>query len=100
VNAREYAVLEALNIASTIHGRWDKVARERIYQASAVEIADVLVADERIAADFTFVLDARSVGALLGAMAGSYPQRRAPLVERVTTRRWGLTDAGIEVLTA
>lgn len=95
----EYIVLEALNIASTIH------RQDRTYQATAAQVAHVLQTDrrferERRALGDTLIPNARWVGARLRALHLGRPVRRAQLVSRVTTRAWTLTTAALEVLTA
>lgn len=90
MNAREFYVLEAMNIATTRYKR-----KGHGFEATAAQIAEVLNTDERIAP-----LTSLQVGATLRALAQGLPKRRAPLVERVDTRRWRLSRAGLEVLCA
>ena len=93
MNAREFYVLEAVNIATT------RYKRKGHYEATAAQIAEVLNTDERIGCPF-FPLTSLQVGATLRQLARDWPARRSPLVERVDTRRWRLSSAGLEVLSA
>jgi hypothetical protein len=108
VNLREFAVLEAMNIATTQHQvppprgacfadrlRWDG------YRATAAEVAQTLIDDDRLAELGAFLyLSPREVGAMLGRMALGLPERREPLVEKVTSRHWRMTDAGVKALSS
>jgi hypothetical protein len=98
MNLREYTVLEVLNIASTIY------QRDGQFQASAVEMVEVFNTDRRFEAERRIMgFSVRSMGGSLGRLAGgknAWPVRSQPLVERVGSRRWKLTRAGVGVLNA
>jgi hypothetical protein len=94
VNAREFYVLDAMNVATTRYKR-----RGHGFEATAAQIAEVLNTDERFGCPF-FPLTSLQVGTTLRALAQDWSKRRAPLVERVDTRRWRLSRAGLEVLCA
>ena len=113
MNLREFAVLDAMNIATTQHqvasprGAWRGIGlAERLrwsgYRATAAQVAAALEDDDRLAELGMFLrLTPREVGVMLGRMSkGHQPYRREALVERVTTRHWRLTDAGVRVLSA
>lgn len=95
---REYAVLNAVNIATT---QWRRKGHD--FEATAEQIAETLATDERFAGYAAMVdgwpLSGRQVGATLGALA-SDKRIYGPLVERVGTRRWKLADKGLDVLAA
>lgn len=96
---REWLILDALNVASTIH--WDQLG----YGATAAQIVDVIGLDERMIADYTAELrdlNARQVAKHLGEMAKGPPTRRAPLVQcvRPGSTRWRHSEAGLEVAVA
>jgi ABC-type tungstate transport system substrate-binding protein len=95
---REYAVLNAVNVATT---QWRRPGHD--FEATAEQIAETLMTDERFAIYAAMVdgwpLSGRQVGATLGAM-GAEGRIYGPLVERVDTRRWRLADKGLEVLIA
>jgi len=96
VTHRELAVLDALNIASTRYRR-----KGNDYEATAAQIAKVLNTDERIQGTVTIPrLTPVEVGASLRLLGQGHPTRRAPLVEKIDTRRWRLTDTGVSVLSA
>lgn len=92
MNLREYEVLDGLNIASTIH-----MAERDAYKATAAQIAEVMRDDPRMGYAWA---TARNVGAILRGLSREWPFRRAPLVEKVDTRNWRLTAAGVRVLSA
>lgn len=94
MNLREFQVLDGLNIASTRHSR--HLIRHG-FECTAAQLADVMVSDPRFGYDWA---TPRSVGAVLRGLARSWPHRREPLVEKVDSRRWHLTDAGVRVLSA
>jgi hypothetical protein len=98
---RELAVLEALNIASTRHSRHDPNEPGRGYQATAAQIAEVLATDERFA-EYGLDLSARQIGATLAALhdrgRGTYSKLPEALVERVGSRRWRLSQGGVDGL--
>ena len=110
MNLREFVILDAMNIATARYQRhprdWKtKSLAERLryrgFQATAAQVAEVLLEDERLAEIGQFThLTSREVGETLGRMAQGYPERRAPLVEKLDTRHWRLTDAGVEALSA
>lgn len=101
---RRFAILEALNIASTIYGR-KLYGQPLAYEASAQEIADTLIQDERFE-EYVWLWNglgpsAREVGHALGVLARNYPFRKlGPLVERAGSRKWKLTSDGCAVLNA
>lgn len=101
MNLREYVVLDALNIASTQYGKWDREAHERHFQATTAQIVEVFKTDSRFVAERRIMgFNTRSMGASLGRLGRGMPIRREPLVRRVGTKKWRLTDAGVKVLSA
>lgn len=92
---REFAVLEAVNIASTQYK-----LTPHTYEATAAQIAHVHNTDERLIGAWPTYLDSRQVGETLKALGSGWPTRPTPLVEKVSTRRWRLTKAGVDVLCA
>lgn len=107
MNNREWMILDALNIASTIH-------RDALgYGATAEQISDVLATDERIASDYTpgmRDINPRSMANYLGHLAGvrkgstdrTPDGRYSPLVERVApgSGRFRMTPWALKVVTA
>lgn len=99
---REWAVLNAVNIATT------KCRRPgHDFEATAAQIAHTLQWDERlrcyqalIASDGGWPLSGHQVGATLGALADNERGHFGALVRRVDTRRWRLTSIGARVLGA
>ena len=98
MNLREYMVLDALNIASTVHGRFVK-GEGRHYQATAAQIAETMLTDDRYGPEYDWATPG-AVAMCLRQLAKGYPERREPLVERATTKKWRLTRAGCRVLLA
>lgn len=95
MNYREFAVLDAVNIATT---RYRRPGHD--FEATARQIAIVLNTDPRIRDDYTVQHTVAEVGATLRALSQGWPRRREPLVEKIDSRRWHLTDAGVRVLGA
>lgn len=98
MNLREYQVLDATNIATAVHSRWVK-GEGHHYQATAAQIAETMLTDDRYGPEYAWATS-RIVGAILTGLAKDWPARREPLVERVGTKKWCLTDAGARVLNA
>jgi hypothetical protein len=107
MNNREWAILDALNIASTIH------QDHRGFGATAEQISEVLRADERLAEDYPYSLrsiNARSMLMYLAQMAGARKGTtdrmtgfHFPLVEKVggaRPARYRMTDWALKVVTA
>jgi hypothetical protein len=88
----EFEILDVLNIASTIH-----MHPKLGYRATALHIAAVGKTDPRFGYDW---MTSVKVGRRLGVMAKGWPTRLAPLVEKVDSRHWRLTDAGLRALGA
>ena len=93
MTAREFYVLDAVNIATTRFRR-----RGHGYEATAAQIAEVLREDDRIGSPF--LLSSLEVGATLRSLAQGMPHRSCPLVVKVDARRWRLTGDGCRVLSA
>lgn len=91
---RELAVLDAMNIATTQYRR-----RGHDFEATCAEVAETLDTDDRLQ-EYDLALTTLQVGAVLRRMAQGWPHRREPLVEKIDSRRWHLTDAGVRVLSA
>lgn len=94
MNDREWFVLNAVNIATTRYRRPGNG-----YEATAEQIAEVFNFDDRLNWH-GMVLGTRQVGETLKYMAQGWPRRHQPLVEKIDSRRWHLTDAGARVLNA
>lgn len=95
MNLREYVVLDVLNIAST------QYMRDGEFQASAAEMVETFRTDSRYQAERRIMgFNAASMGASLGRLSRGHPTRRESLVERVGSRRWQLTAAGVKVLSS
>lgn len=91
---REFAILQAVNIATAKHRR-----PGHGFEATAAEIAETLNNDHHLA-EYGVKANTRSLGASLWRMSQGEPVRPAPLVERFDARRWRLTKAGLAVLVA
>lgn len=91
MNLRQFAILEAMNIATARH------MHNGAYRATAKQISDVLRDDPRLS-ELPW-LNPRAIGAMLGDMA-SERERSEALVEKVTTRHWCMTRAGVRTLCA
>jgi hypothetical protein len=91
VNVRELQVLEALNIASTIHRR-----PGHDFEATAAQVADRYFHDTGIR-----VSNAR-MAAWLRELRRLHPwdSRREPLVEPVYPKRWRLTSHACHLMLA
>jgi hypothetical protein len=90
----EFAVLSAVNIASTRH----QIGQE--FQATARQIAEVLNTDDRLRVDFPDVeLTPLQTGQHLRYLADERWAFGA-LVQRVGTKKWQLTSSGARVLGA
>lgn len=97
MNVREYALLETLNIASTIYAQRHPVFR---FEATAVQVANTLATDERLIADFGFTMSPRQISARFAIMALGRPRRPEPLVKAIVPNKWALTQAGCKVMLA
>lgn len=107
MNLREFIVLQAMNIATTDHGRRYPTADGGSYwefEATAKQIAECINHDEWFRKHFgEHEMNSRQVGAILGALNRVYPNRNylaRPLVRRVSQSRktWQLTNAGVKVI--
>ena len=89
MNHRELAVLCAVNTASSRYRR-----KGHDYEATCAQITDVFNNEDDVQEGWP--LTTLEVGATLRSMVN----RREPLVEKIDSRRWHLTDAGVRVLNA
>jgi hypothetical protein len=104
MTTQERVIVEALNIASTIHRH-----PEHGYEATAEQIRESLT-DPRLIEDYQphlLVANPRAIARHLVAMAGNGNPRNVvrareghALVEQHRRGRWRLTDRGLEVLGA
>lgn len=91
----QFFVLWAANIATTHYRR-----PGHEFEATAAQIAEYVRSDAEEYGTPYGDADAVWVGARLRLMAMGCPTRPEPLVERVDTRRWRMTKAGVKVLSA
>lgn len=99
MTTQEAAILDAVNIASTLYRR-----AGHDFEATAAQITEVLNTDERLRAEYApalLDLNSRQVGRYMSGLLGhhKYP-RPEPLVTRLPGARYRLTRAALKAMIA
>jgi hypothetical protein len=104
MSARELAVMEALNIASTVHGRKPRPGDAPLedFQATAEQVRTHLETDPRVGECYAPSIRGMGTRKVAATLTGLLRRGRPypPLVERAGYRRWRLTETGARAMLA